>query len=648
MTMKLDGNVLLGEAPRKPPRMILTQVPRLRTFAIRCRFRPNALTLAHLTNSPGSASAAAAAAAASYATLTSGKPAARKNILLKSELTAVTPTAQKLVDTGLWKHRTGKAPGEGPEGEDGDDQPKKPKKPRAKKGPKGDKNRVNIVSEELCDDIISYIGSSLKRHKGCDILDLYPGAGLWSRKLNDYLKPRSHILMEPDAEFYTPFLQDLIDRPGTRLVPQSGILWKELSSVLNPEFLPHQQLAPQSHRNDTLLVTGNIALHPKKRFMGFSSIARLVQHQFVDAIRAGQIFHRYGQVRLLLWTRRDDEGSLLSRSMQRRKRSAIEAELYCEHIHEVCGKPGSDSVWYVRDANLDRYSAQLTAQRMKASKMTMPKRRTPQHHKDALVELKKKSTRIVPGTLPPTFVRPYHETLANLQENNETNEYEKDSEERMLMRKLNWRENSDIARFDSIFQRQQAYDAIVALRKDGKTSEEEIRKLEMEWDDEFSRLPDSKRGDYLACSDNLHLVRQDPPVLAWDQRQYEPLETSELDFFPNVDTGPGSNRAADIFELLTRALLMSSASSLHKLLDGIWPGAADWIIPRCKSLHDPALGGKALKCQYSSMSPRILNQQQWEELLELWMEWPFRPSYQELLARSQDDSIADDHESDEV
>ncbi|KAK7941634.1 S-adenosyl-L-methionine-dependent methyltransferase [Apiospora aurea] len=570
------------------------------------------------------------------------------------------PTAQRLVATGVWKHRSGRTAADkvlpGAEDSPEEPQPKKPP-PRSRaisKAPKGDKSRVNIVSDELCDDIISYIGPSLDRHKGCDILDIYPGAGLWSRKLNDYLQPRSHILMEPDAAFYTPFLQDLLDRPGTKLTPKSGMIWKDLNSVLNPEYLPHQQPAPQSHRNDTLLVTANIAFHPRKRFMGFESIARLVQHQFLDAIRSGQIFHRYGQVRMLLWTRRDDKGSLVARSMQRRKRSAIDAELHCEYLHEVCGKSGPDSIWYVRDTNLDRASAQMAARRMRENGIVMPARRTPQVHKDALADLDAGNI-VVPGAAPPVFARAYHETLSSLQEANEEQAMEKYSEEHNLLRKLQWRDNSDLARFQEIFKRQQAYDAILQLRaekttkggkKNGQVTERELRKMEAEWDDEFSRLPNSKRLDYLKCYDNMHLVRQDPPAMAWDRRAYEPLETSAVDFFPN--TGPNSNRASEIFDLLTRALFMSSASPLHKLLDSVWPGAADWVIPRCKSLHDPKLGGKPVKCQYGRISPRSLNDKQWQELLERWMEWPFRPEYQELLARSQDDSIGEDHDTEDV
>ncbi len=62
---------------------------------------------------------------------------------------------------------------------------------------------------------------SLERHVGCDLIDIYPGAGLWSRKLHEALQPRSHILMEPD-KIYKPFLEPLLSTPNATLVTKSA------------------------------------------------------------------------------------------------------------------------------------------------------------------------------------------------------------------------------------------------------------------------------------------------------------------------------------------------------------------------------------------------------------------------------------------
>ena len=143
-------------------------------------------------------------------------------------------------------------------------------------------------------------------------------------------------------------------------------------------------------------------------------------------------------------------------------------------------------------------------------------------------------------------------------------------------------------------------------------------------------------------------------MLHWDRREYEPLVMQPEEFYPNVEcalmdlqprdvhpllrqTGQNSNRAGDMFQLVMGTLLMHGTTPLHKLLDVVWPGATDYIMPRWKSIKDLHHAGvPSVKSKYAEMTPRMLNAQQWEELLELWMEWPFRPELHELIGRTQD------------
>lgn len=76
---------------------------------------------------------------------------------------------------------------------------------------------------------MNYYGKSLDIHKGCDILDINPGAGLWSQKLHAYLQPRSHVLMEPSFQRFKTFLDPLLNAPGStyKLVEKET---KELAS----------------------------------------------------------------------------------------------------------------------------------------------------------------------------------------------------------------------------------------------------------------------------------------------------------------------------------------------------------------------------------------------------------------------------------
>ncbi|CAJ2509699.1 Uu.00g147250.m01.CDS01 [Anthostomella pinea] len=551
------------------------------------------------------------------------------------------PVAEQLVATGLWKPTRG--PGA--------------KKTKEKtKDVQGDKTRVNIVSDGLCDDILSYVGSSLDRHKGCDIIDINPGAGVWSRKLHERLQPRSHILMEPDAELYRPFLEPILERPGATIVPKSGLVWRDLNSILTPEYLPHQVVpepAEQMRQNDTLLVTANFSFHPKKRFHTFESMAQLLLHQFVDAVRTSNLFQRYGLVRMLVWTRSDDKGGVIPKSMQKRRRGALEFELLCEYVHEVCGRDVPESPWFIREDAIINDSNRTTLKRMRAAKMRMPAGREPESLKGALAASKSRVKGPVPGKSLPTFQRPFQATLSDLETAHDEDLFAKGSEDFKALQRYRWRSSSEDRKHQRMLELQTALDRVVALHKSSRATPKSIEAAEAE----FLALCQGGQGmigEFTTYKDNIHLWRQDPPLLNWDRRQYDPMVVRPAEFFPNIEcslldiqpkvvhpllrqTGPNSNRAADSFELITGSLMNQGTQPLGQTLDALWPGAADYILPRWKSGKDFARGGFLDHLKHAEPTARLLNAGQWEELLELWMEWPFRPEFHELVARTQED-----------
>ncbi|KAI0379507.1 S-adenosyl-L-methionine-dependent methyltransferase [Hypomontagnella monticulosa] len=557
---------------------------------------------------------------------------------LKSELRVSGSVAEKLADTGVWVALKQKA-----------------KTGRSKI--KADKNRVNIVGEQLCDDIFSYVGPSLDRHKGCDILDIYPGAGLWSQKLHDYLQPRSHILMEPDAELYKPFLEPLLSRPNTTLIPASGLVWRELNSVLTPEYLPHQTVPDATEpqrRNDTLLVTANIAFHPKKRFLNFGSLASLVLYQFIEAIRTSTLFQRYGLVRMLIWARYDDITALIPKVMQKRRKQAIDGEILCEWVHEMCGREGVEGMRYIRDAAIDANSNLATWKRMQAAGIEMPEGRYSENLKEARLAAKSKKI-IAPGSAPPFFKRPFYDVLHELETAHEEQHFDKKSDTFKNMRAQRWKANGEETKSRRMHDFIVGLDAINALYRSAEASPGEIERLEAEWTAKLQANPGGFTSEFITHKDNLHYYRQDPPVLSWDRRAYDPMTVRPEEFFPNIhcslldiqpkavhpllrQTGPNSNRAGDCFELIKTSLLSHSILPMGEALDALMPGAADYILPRWKSARDIDHGGVLVKARNAELTPRMLNATQWEELLELWMEWPFRPEFHELVARTLDEA----------
>ncbi|KAK1830497.1 S-adenosyl-L-methionine-dependent methyltransferase [Podospora conica] len=529
---------------------------------------------------------------------------------------------------------------------------------------RADKTRINITSESLCDDITTYLGDSLLRHQGCDLIDMYPGAGVWSRKLHDVLQPRSHILMEPDCALYTPFLQSLLDKPGTRLVPKAGIVWTDLNSVLSPEFLPHQTPRPWApatppERNDTLLVTMNLASFPARRFLNFESVASLVLFQLLSSMRAGSIFQRYGLVRLLVWTTPEDKSRLLPRVIQCRNRAAMDAELNTEWVREVAGVNNTLAPVaghnFSRDMNIDIEGMAKVVARMRAQGLATP----PGRESDMLADVREIGDGGVLAADNQAPVWPFSDEAEFLELSDEfqagriergTNKFKRYQN---LLHYHSWKQNRSGAFFTTEAERRAIIDLYRAASPDAP-------EREAAWIETLANQDRKRREQYQLYRDNLHVFNQDPPVLMWDRRPYEPLRVEPDEFFPNVpmalmdiqprathpllrDMGRHSTHAGDFFELIMRSLMSFGTQGPSSALRYIAPGCSDAVIPNCPSLRDPDAGGSPMS-GYGEISCRTLNERQMMEILQAWMDWPLKPSYSHLVGRLTDTEEPEDEE----
>ncbi|KAH6670322.1 hypothetical protein F5X68DRAFT_159263 [Plectosphaerella plurivora] len=585
-------------------------------------------------------------------TKASPKAVAKKAAAIKVPLL---PVAQKLEDTAVWQdtreRRTRKKVAE-----NGAEPKKRKPKPTPKPAIPGDKTRVNIVSEKLCGDITKYIGSTLERHVGCDILDLNPGAGVWSRHLNDVLKPRSHILMEPDAELYKPFLEPLLSRPGTRLVPRSGILWKELNEAMT--FLEHQKEVPvdltkERERNDTLIVTANICASPSRRYRSFDSMAILILFQLITSIRTSSIFQKYGLIRMLVWVNDEDKRSFLPRIIQKRNKSALDAEFACEWFAEVAGKdPGA--VEYegdklkktgTRDHALDLQSSRNAMKRMAASNIDIIPDRLMMATKEAM-ETSEDSVEAGGAN----YMRPWVADLEALKKADGEGKIARHTEDykRLVSRRalLAFEDREAKKHFDLIKQA----DDLAALHAEGS---KKLAKSIEEFNESVEKLSRLSRDQFRLTRNNEIVFKQDPPVMLWDRRPWEPLKAEPDEFYPKNDcalldiqpksmhpllraAGEKGDRPSDILDLMHRALADESRTPISKGLQKLWPGALEGVMPHCPSLKDPAQGGHPVE-GYAEITPRILNEKQWIEILEAFLKWPFRPSYAEMVGRLSED-----------
>lgn len=252
-------------------------------------------------------------------------------------------------------------------------------------------------------------------------------------------------------------------------------------------------------------------------------------------------------------------------------------------------------------------------------------------------------------------VRPWHAELEALEKAVAAGEVQSGSKEwarRKSLRTQATRHEKDSALYAELMAELQE---LRDLQAAGKADSAEFADKEAAYNARIEGLGKMGMGEYRLLRDNAHLFQQDPPVLLYDRRPWEPLRVEADEFFPNVecalldiqpkamsplmrDVGPASQRAGDVFDLIQRAMLSSSIDPVSSTMDRLWPGAREGILEHCPSLKDPAAGGEP-GSGYAELCPRVLNEKQWLEILAAFMKWPFRPTYPELIGR-----LGDDHE----
>ncbi|CAN8105495.1 unnamed protein product [Discula destructiva] len=570
---------------------------------------------------------------------------------------------------------------------------------------KGDRSRVHLINEDLVKDTIEYLKPTLERHKGCDLVSVYPGAGLWTKALHDAVQPRSHLLLEPDEDTYRPFLQPLLDQDGVRMVPNSGIIWEELDPILTPEYLPKQVAFDRNDpngppRNDKLLVSMNLAMFPKKKFLSFESMSRMVVYQLIHTIRTSGLYQKYGQVRMLIWIPDDEKAQILPRILHARKKLAVESELSTEYIAEVCGvdAPAMSEVHGVGgkiaqvDANdssraqrvkvnlrwpqMDLESVRLVHRRMQENGMKTP----PGRETRWLSQLKKYDSQFLEQPVPMEEIaaevgeryigeKVYLDLLAR----HRKKPFASGSADMMRLKLATKKADNNTRFFQDILKWLVPHDAAVAAYQAAEEAHGKpdsaykellamAHELEAQLDALTATLPKISRGQRIFARDMIHILRGQPadlgPVLSWDRRPYEPLPVTPQDFFPNVPCalldiqpspchpllraiGPGTSNAGAMFDMILGVMLDGSANSVARQVAGLWPAAADDVLPQCKTLWDPARGGIPLR-ENAALTNRALNRTQLLDILEQFLEWPFRPTYLEMVGRLSPDEWADD------
>lgn len=570
-----------------------------------------------------------------------------------------------------------------------------------------DEQHCTIVAstDRLSDDIIDYIGPSLEEYKGCDIIDIHPGACLWSTKLHDFLKPRRHLLMEPHDRYYDPFIKPLLEQPNStyRHTYMSGAhpksYWASYDKIFNDDLLPKRE---SLHRDDpklrqpnrTLLVTGILPRRYSEYRSTISNRASettLVLNHFAMAAQSNTMFHAYGLVRMLLWTPEDVKHIIQPLGMW--GRSALNVILdMCMDVHVVAGasQKSNSQMTMAFQANRRRpdrhtaYSADLVLNRMKAEGIELPPDRSSPEH-EAAIERRRASAPLTKahgwGTnwlsdLPRSALKPELKAI-------------KSEAETLLMLYRSQKSPFKAASNDDYYGYDMPTDSSRPLvggpRARGAAFVGLVGrqlKAERSWFNQSSHLPAEMRDQLQAqlaeISTTIKDIRDamrldivyrceemideecglylDPPMLGVDRRPREPIAGSREDFHPEyplclIDAQPRShNMASDITSAeegsmvmreMIRSLFTKFKDPLPLALDKVAPNAGSSLIPTLPILTDPTRGGRI---HPNDLRVRMLTREMLDQLVTAYLEWPFRLSTAELAAQMDDSTESSDGE----
>ncbi|PUU83562.1 ribosomal RNA adenine dimethylase-domain-containing protein [Tuber borchii] len=184
----------------------------------------------------------------------------------------------------------------------------------------------SLVNWEICEPILDKL--NLAAYKRTTIIDMNPGLGIFSAALHERLKPKQHILLEPEEKFGDSMREFQETYKNSWYVPLDGYNWDTYSELFSKDPLPPPwpdkfpkpeiKTSPSSEGvNADLLFVGQ---------MGKSIRSERLISQFISCCALGTWVQRYGRVRFLLWVTDSIKDRYLPRSIAARARPAATAE----------------------------------------------------------------------------------------------------------------------------------------------------------------------------------------------------------------------------------------------------------------------------------------------------------------------------------
>ncbi|MCJ1432476.1 hypothetical protein MMC27_001833 [Xylographa pallens] len=539
----------------------------------------------------------------------------------------------------------------------------------------GSPERVQIVSPELCDDVLVRLESTLKDYVGCDIIDINPGACLWSTKVHERLKPRRHILVEPLHNAYNQFLRPLVEKAGSRYaLADTDSLWDRwnLGDYLEKDLLPEQaHLAEPELRshdgNTTLLILANMSqnrrTHSDRIVAHKSSDSQFKALEFVRALETRSGFHSKGPVRMLMWMSDPDKINFLPRTTSSRRRLSVYNELFCD-VEEIVGDVLGPHTTR-RESYIDLQSALLTAERMREENIVVPMKRMdalPRKLRSEGLDAVIQSTRYNDGAM--HGERTWHKELHDLREGFANGSYSQfvggppgfDEKKRksgdmgispeFKKFQLLVRTEKDQRNKKTVVDQILMEDAHIRAKQLALVSHhhlddvsrqkaiQELDELNGRYTKLLARQTDVRINSVHFFADDRVAWSGDSSLLLWDHRNAEPIVAQADEFYTSkalalLDFRPKASSTNSLTAVQQKYLddillsfFVTPGFSIAAALDAMAPGAAEAIIPKARSLRDPRRGGRM---DLDHLRVRVLTPEMLQEIAVAWDGWLFKP-----------------------
>lgn len=258
-------------------------------------------------------------------------------------------------------------------------------------------SKKHFANSEI-DDILEYLAPTLERYKGCAIFDLCPGTCLWSRKVHDFLKPTTHLLVEPDAQFHE-HVHELVSQPGSsykHIAPPRGVLpycFDQFHHVFDEGGpIPRPRLASNDpgllETDYSLLVIGSLNRRDTFHMNGGKtrSGSLWATDMMCWSALENKHMHRRGPVRMLLWAPEQDRLVYLPEWIIKRteKEATISLAMNVQAVAEVGSvkkKRANSYEWNspARWSGFDLASEERVSRRMRQINMRVPEGRSIRH-----------------------------------------------------------------------------------------------------------------------------------------------------------------------------------------------------------------------------------------------------------------------------